>query len=211
MKPNWQKIGNSFLRSLVPVGLTYSATLIGFEYFGVNKIDFDSASPVNGIVGFFVVPLFTFTHCVIPVFFYFIFVAAIHGMKQKIKSASVQPQMLAFFLAFSGFVYLHMGIWYGVPSIALAFFTGWLTIPVAIVHIALAKKGTRTFVFLEYGSTSFALLLFLIMFSAAKIFPLGLWVVFFQILLLTIVDWKGRDLWSELMQGAEVADTSVET
>ena len=201
MKPNWQEIGSSFLRSLVPVGLTYSAALIGIEYFGVADMEFAPSNPPSGIVGLFVVPFFTLTHCVVPVFFYFLFVAAIQGMRQGVKSTGMAPQMLAFFLVFSGFVYLHMGIWFGVPAIVLAFFTGWLTIPVAIVHIALAKQGTRTFVFLEYGSTSFALLLFFVMFSMSEIFPLGLLVAFFQILLLTIVDWKGRDLWAKLSLG----------
>ena len=146
-------------------------------------------------------PLFTFTHCVIPVFFYLIFVAAIQGMKQTMKSTGTKPGIFVFFLLFSGFVYLHMGLWYGVPIVFLASFTGWLTILAAAVHIALAKKGTRTFVFLEYGSTSLALLLFLVMFSTTKIFPLGLLVVVFQVLLLTIVDWKGRELWLKLMHG----------
>ena len=88
-----------------------------------------------------------------------------------------------------------MGLWYGFPSLALAWMTGWLTIPAAVIHIALARKGTRTWVFLEYGSTSFALLLFLVMFSGEKLLPNGILVVIFQIFLLTIVDWKGRGLW----------------
>lgn len=208
MKPNWQEIGSSFLRSLVPVGLTYSAALIGIKYFGFGNSEFTSTNLPSGIVGLLVVPLFTLTHCVVPVFFYFIFVAAIQGMRQGMKSTAVRPQTFAFFLVFSGFVYLHMAIWYGVPAIVLVYFTGWLSIPIAIVHIALAKKGTRTFVFLEYGSTSFALLLFFFMFSASEIFPLGLVVAFFQIMLLTVVDWKGRDLWAKLSLG-DVSNTKA--
>ena len=88
-----------------------------------------------------------------------------------------------------------MGLWYGAPSLALAWMTGWLTIPAAVIHIALARKGTRTWVFLEYGSTSFALLLFVMWFSGENLLPNGILVVIFQICLLTIIDWKGRGLW----------------
>ena len=73
--------------------------------------------------------------------------------------------------------------------------TGWLTIPAAVIHIALARKGTRTWVFLQYGSTSMALLLFVMMFSGENLLPNGILVVIFQIFLLTIVDWNGRGLW----------------
>ena len=35
---DWPAIGKSFLRSLVPVALTYSAAIIGVEYFGDEEI-----------------------------------------------------------------------------------------------------------------------------------------------------------------------------
>ena len=195
MKLDWSEIGASFLRSLVPVGVTYSAALIGIQYYSGERFEFESPA---GLAGLLIVPLFTLTHCVVPVFFYFIFVSAIHGMKKKLRAGAANPAMLVPFLLFSGFIYLHIGLWYGIPAIALAFMTEWLTIPVAVIHIALAKKGTRTWVFLEYGSTSFALLLFLLVFSAEELFPVGLLVALFQILLLTLVDWKGRGLWMKL-------------
>ena len=119
---------------------------------------------------------------------------------KKMHAGGTNPVMLVPFLLFSGFVYLHIGLWYGIPAITLAFMTEWLTIPVAVIHIALAKKGTRIWVFLEYGSTSFALLLFLVVFSAEELFPVGLLVALFQILLLTLVDWKGRGLWMKLAE-----------
>lgn len=195
MKLDWSEIGASFLRSLVPVGVTYSAALIGIQYYSGERFEFESPA---GLAGLLIVPLFTLTHCVVPVFFYFIFVSAIHGMKKNMRAGAANPAMLVPFLLFSGFIYLHIGLWYGIPAIALAFMTEWLTIPVAVIHIALAKKGTRTWVFLEYGSTSFALLLFLLVFSAEELFPVGLLVALFQILLLTLVDWKGRGLWMKL-------------
>ncbi len=197
MKLEWSEIGASFLRSLVPVGVTYSAALIGIEYFSGDVIEFESP---GGMAGLFIVPLFTLTHCVVPVFFYFVFVSAIAGMKKMRQLGGGSPVMLVPLLLFSGFIYLHIGLWYGIPTIALAWMTEWLTIPVAIIHVAIAQKGTRTWVFLEYGSTSFALLLFLVVFSAEELFPIGLLVALFQILLLTLVDWKGRGLWLQLAQ-----------
>ena len=197
MKLDWSEIGASFLRSLVPVGVTYSAALIGIQYYSGERFAFESP---GGLAGLLIVPFFTLTHCVVPVFFYFIFVSAIQGMKKKMHAGGTNPVMLVPFLLFSGFVYLHIGLWYGIPAITLAFMTEWLTIPVAVIHIALAKKGTRIWVFLEYGSTSFALLLFLVVFSAEELFPVGLLVALFQILLLTVVDWKGRGLWMKLAE-----------
>ncbi|MCH2180435.1 MAG: hypothetical protein MK108_00380 [Mariniblastus sp.] len=197
MKLNWTEIRNSFFRSLIPVGLTYSAALIGIEYFSAEGFEFSSGDQV-GALGLLLVPLFTLTHCVVPVFFYFVFVSAIYSMKKRTSAIGWSSATLVPFLMFTGFVYLHLGFWYGIPTLILAFSTEWLTIPVAIIHILLAKKGTRTWVFLEYGSTSFSLLLFLFMFSGEAFFPYGVLVMLFQILLLTIVDWKGRDLWLNL-------------
>ena len=197
MKRDWAKIRSSFLRSLIPVGLTYSAALIGIEFLSAEAFEFSGRDQI-GALGLLVVPLFTLTHCVVPVFFYFIFVSAIYSMKQKTSAVGWNLASLLPFLMFSGFVYLHLGFWYGVPTLILAFSTEWLTIPVAIIHILLAQKGTRTWVFLEYGSTSFSLLLFLLIFSGDGFFPYGILVMLFQILLLTVVDWIGRDLWLNL-------------
>lgn len=202
MKFEWPEIRKSFLRSLVPVGLTYSAALIGIEYFSGFQIEMDGDNETR-LIGLFAVPLLTLTHSVLPAFLYFPFFAVIHAMKKRLNSAGSIPAMFASFLVFlffSGFCYLHLGFWFGVPTIVLGFITDWLTIPVAIIHVALAKKGTRTWGYLEYGSTSFALLLFVFFFSA-DIFPIGFLVAMFQIMLLTIVDWKGRRLWMKLAEG----------
>ena len=191
-----QSIWNAFFRSLLPVGLTYSAALTSIELGYASELEL-ADNKIHGTLGLLIVPVFTATHCVFPVFFYFIFAAVIAALKGQIqKGADVKAKL--FFWVFSGFVFLHMGFWFGIPSIALAFYTGWLTIPLAVIHIACSKKGTRTWVFLEYGSTSFALLLFFMLFSVADIFPMGILVAILQILLLTILDWKARPLWLKL-------------
>ena len=192
---DWPAIGKSFLRSLVPVALTYSATIAGIKYFGAVDADFAVDQNI-GIFGLLIVPLFTLSHAVVPVFFYRIFFGAIGLMRSQFSQTTHRPLNLTVFIwAFSGFVYLHMGLWFGIPTIALAFLTGWLTIPAAAVHMLFAPKGSKVWVFLEYGSTSFALLLFVVFYSGENLFPFGVFVVLFQILLLTIIDWKARGLW----------------
>ena len=73
--------------------------------------------------------------------------------------------------------------------------TGWYSLAWVFVHVLLAGRGQRRWAFLEHGSTSLALLLFLICFSGAGLFPIGVIVVLFQSLLLTVVEWKGKGLW----------------
>ena len=63
-------------------------------------------------------------------------------------------------------LYLYTGAWFGVPIVELAARTGWVSLGAAAVHLFAARPGERHWVFVEYGSTSFALLLLLV-FSVA--------------------------------------------
>lgn len=81
--------------------------------------------------------------------------------------------------------------WFGWPILVLACNTGWLTLGVAAVHIALARRAERTWVFVEYGATSLALLLLLVGFGGVQ-FPWGLAIVFLQSLVLTGLAVWGR-------------------
>ena len=94
-----------------------------------------------------------------------------------------------------GFIYLHMGIWYLSPMIGLALYTKSLAPAWMVLHILLAGRGNRTWVFLEYGSTAFALLLFVFFVSMANFYPQGLLVVAAQTGILTLANWKGKKLW----------------
>lgn len=99
-------------------------------------------------------------------------------------------------------IWFFIAVWFCVPIMALAYFTAWLTLVWLAVHIALAKRGTRQWVFLEYGLTSMALWLFLICFSAERLIPLGLAVVILQALLLAVLESKARKRW--LSHGTEM-------
>jgi len=81
------------------------------------------------------------------------------------------------------------------PIIGLAVATGWYSLAWVVVHVLFAGRGRRQWAFLEHGSTSMAMGLFLICFSMADLFPVGIVVVLFQSLLLTLVEWKGKGLW----------------
>ena len=108
---DWSAIGKSFMRSLVPVAVTYSAAIAGIELFGNNIQIQKDANDVA--MGLFMVPLFTLTHAVVPVFFYRIFVGAIESTKSQIGNRTKNPAGCLFTSVFSGFIYFHMGFWYG--------------------------------------------------------------------------------------------------
>ncbi len=173
----WLKIRNSFLRSLLPVAVTYTVAVLGFLLWGPEVSDGKKEGP--GVALCFIIPLFTFSHGVGPVFLYYLFMRIVRMVKQK---------------TFTGFVFLHMVIWYGIPTFALAAFTGWILLPAVALAVAFAPAGTRIWTWLEYGSTSLSLILLIFMLPTLNIGAL-IFVVASQILLLTLMDWKGRALW----------------
>jgi hypothetical protein len=168
----WQ---HPFWRAFLPVGGTYALTVAGLMWGPALQIDRTQMSP---IVGGLVVLLFTVSHAVVPVFFYRAFFAG-----------GRPPVFIA------GFIYFHMGMWFGIPIVGLAAMTNWLSLAWVAVHMGLARRGTRVWVYLENGSTSLALLLFLMAFSGEAIFPWGVIVVACQSTLLTVLEYKARRLW----------------
>ena len=179
-------LGRSLLRSLLVVMPTYClvawATTRGID----NPFEIESNGENISIIGRVgIVLLFTLSHGVIPVFFYRLF----------LPNPAERKRLGGFSVFINLFVTLHMGFWYGVPIIGLAVMTGGFTVVWDILHVLLAGKGNRRWVFLQHGSTTMALLLFVVCFSAGKLFPIGIIVVILQSLLLTLVEWKGRGLW----------------
>lgn len=175
-------------RALPPVLVTYALAAAGCLYgLAVPVQRGDIPLPV----GAGVILLFTVTHAVGPVFFYRRFAPLTELTRYLPGSAGAAKVQ-----RFAGcFLHVHMGFWYGVPTLALAAMTGGFSLLGFAVHWLLAPRGTRTWVFLQYGSTSFALLLFTAIFSPASVFPWGLAVVAFQSALLTVMEVKGRAMW----------------
>ena len=168
--------------ALVALGLTLNMNPL----FGAGL---DGGIP--SLVGTGVVLLFTLTHAVVPVFVYSIFFKFIDAAKSRENNLGEQAEQWGF----SGFIHLHMGFWYGVPILGLAMLTGWLNLAWVLLDVLRAGHGRRRWTFLQHGSTSMAMGLFLVCFSGKNLFPLGIVVVVLQSLLLTVLDWKGRDLW----------------
>ncbi|MDB4679193.1 hypothetical protein OAE79_02530 [Rhodopirellula sp.] len=190
--PNWYEktVIRSIMRSLLVVVPTYILAAVGLSFNqNVESIQAGNET-IPPLIGTLFCLLFTLTHGVIPVFFYSIFTGITTGT-DKDSSNELNPVAMCI----SGFVYLHMGLWYGAPIIGLATVTGWLNVAWVVLHILLAGKGNRRWAFLEHGSTSMALGLFIVCFSGANLVPLGLTVVVLQAFLLTLVEWKGKGLW----------------
>lgn len=172
-----------FLWAFVPVLITYSMAAIGGAYLersasATGSDAVTSGSDFGDLLGLSVgAVVFTVGHLGIPLFVYF---------------ASIESEPDANKLP-GCFVYLCTGAWFGTPIILLAISTGWLSLAAAAVHLALAPRRERHWVFVEYGSTSFALLLFVLNFGD-QVFPWGLPVVVLQSLLLTVAVVWGRKL-----------------
>jgi len=178
----------SLCRALLVVVPTYG--LAAYGVLSNRSPELTSANQnIPSIVGALFILLFTLTHGVVPVFFYRLFFS---GIEETKKSSSDQNTVT---LMVHAFATLHMTIWYGAPIIALAAMTNWYSLGWITLHVILAGKRYRRWSYLEHGSTSMALALFLTVFSEHNLFPTGIIVVMLQAALLTLVEWKGKELW----------------
>ena len=182
----------SLLRSLLVVVPIYAliAWNLGRGYQGRFDISGPASQQVASSFAAMMIIIFTITHGVGPVFFYRLFFLG--NIRKRLPASSGAHQVIS---AIGCFVTIHMTIWYGIPIIALAVMTGWWNFAWAVGHILLAGRGRRRWALLEHGSTALALVLFLVFFRADNMYPMGIVVILFQSLLLTLVNWKGRGLW----------------
>lgn len=142
------------LRALVPVLSTYGVGAIGIALFPPDRI------PGFGTPDSWVIPLvmvgvsavFTTTHGLLAA------VAYVTAIKRLTDARGLQG-------CFSrAFIIGHAGFWFGMPMAALTAMTGGggAGIAVAAVHVALSPRGRRFVTFIQYGSTSLALLFFFV-------------------------------------------------
>jgi hypothetical protein len=178
-------MGGPLLQALLVVLSTYGLTMLGILR---DSEDVVKPHQLTGGTAAVLVVVFTLTHAIIPMFFYRMFLSPLHGKKGKLMPQGFRSLVI-------GFIYLHMGIWYLSPVVGLAIYSRSLAPAWMILHMVLAKRENRTWVFLQYGSTAFALLLFLFCVSITQFYPQGLLVVVFQTGLLTLANWKGKKLW----------------
>ena len=182
--------GKSLVGALLVVLPTYALVALSLTLQIKPLFDPNMGGAIPPALGAGVVLLFTLTHGVLPVFFYQIFASVVDAAKEH-SSQRFNPAALVL----SGFFYLHFGFWYGLPILGLAGLTGYLSLAWVAVDVLRAGQGRRRWAFLQHGSTSVALVLFLVCFSVENFFPVGILVVLLQSLLLTVIEWKGKRLW----------------
>ena len=191
-KSKWEIYRKPFLRSFIPVGLTYSFTIVGVQISG-DELTEVVRSEVDKYLGLFVVPLVTTTHAIIPIFIIRFVAFRNRNLNHSETAEDAQRVKKEIFLP-SVFV---SGVWFGVPICILINITGWFAVIPLVIHVAFARWGTKVWTFLEYGSTTFSLGLFMLFYTPENILPFGLMAVVFQIILLTFLDLWGRPLWVE--------------
>ena len=183
--------GKSLARTFLLVLVTYALAALGLALNIKPLFNAGMNGGIPPIMGAIVVLLFTLTHAVVPVFFYSIFASVIDAAEKRSLPKTEQAGLLFI----SGFFYLHFGCWFGLPILGLASLTGWLSLSWVLLDVLRAGSGQRRWTFLQHGSTSIALGLFVICFSGKNLFPVGILIVPLQALLLTVIEWKGKDLW----------------
>ena len=90
--------------------------------------------------------------------------------------------------------WLLLGTLYGAPIWILAEQTGWLGVLGVLVHGAFAPRGMRPWIAIEYGTSSFCLMLFVGSLEGG-LFPLGLIALAFQAAILLLMHLTVRHLW----------------
>lgn len=159
----------------------------------------DQPASLFGIVC--VVTLFTASHGVMPVFVYRAFLSGLNGSGEAprtglaLRAAQEAARRRDATgatggnpvgeLIVGGFVYLHMGLWYGLPTAALGYFTNGVSLLGPVLALAFAPSGRRARAWLDYGSTSMALTLWTI--TGAKLYPAGLFIIPIQAALLGLM------------------------
>lgn len=189
-------VGSALAAALWVVVPTYCLSALGLAFTVQPLFSLPGDAGISALLGAVIVVMFTLTHGVVPVFFYRFFVRALQVVTRRMESARddwPRPNPLPRLV--SGFVHVHMVVWFGAPMILLGMLSGWISLAWGLLHVLLAARDRRRWIFLEYGSTSMALVLFILFFSGKTLLPLGILVVLFQSGLLTIVEWKGKHLW----------------
>ena len=90
---------------------------------------------------------------------------------------------------------LFAGLYNGIPILLLASMSGCFSLIWIALYIVRAGRGRRRWAFMQVGATTWSLVIFLGSFSRAELFPVGLVVVLLQVVLLTVMEWKGKHLW----------------
>lgn len=163
--------------AVLPAVSTYVLAAIGAEIAGVRLPGETEmgASTVVGEMGF--VAVYTLFHGFLPVVLIGIFWRSLRGQ-----------------IGFMAVLFLVT--LYGFPVLLLASATGWIPLLGIAVQLLLEPRGGRAWVAIEYGSSSFCYMLFLMAFEG-RLFPWGLPVLLFQAAVLLTMHLTARHLWMD--------------
>ena len=191
MQPCWNP--RALLAAYIPVALGYGLATFGLEP-PVKQSFIHPWLALMATLGF------TFTHAVFPAFFYFVFQSLLRHARKHTAGPAI-PRVKAPGMMQHGFLFLHMGLWYGTPMLFFAAMLGpWygpVFVVTALLQFALAGRNNITWTFLQYGSTSLALLLYTLTISLPGVSPVWpVLAVLGQAGLLTLLEVFARPLWT---------------
>lgn len=186
--PRW--VFHPWLRGFLASALTYAAAVGAAAWKGPAfnvQVNGQAAGPGD----WWIVLLFTVSHAVIPVFFYRLFFLA--SAAQNRSSVVGQVQQVGAGCQHA-FLYVHMSFWYGGPIIVLGAMTNWLSLLGFPIVLFTARRGERLWAFLEYGSSSMAMVLAVGTIGLQNVW--GVLVVLVQSVLLGLTHVAGKKLWT---------------
>lgn len=188
---------HSFLRSFLIVGMTYALSIYSLgsqagEAFG--EVESGPAPPGLAILLGVVVCVFTFSHVFIVGCLGIMMFTGLRRFRFDQLDTIGDKFKTAIFL---GFLCLWFGGWFGMPTLFLGFATGSLTLVWLCAWLAFTSPGHRMLAFIELGSTSFAMLLSMMVFLTGSWLTICL-VLAFQVFLLAGIDQFGESLNSQI-------------
>lgn len=194
--PRW--LFHPWLRGFLASALTYAAAVGAAAWKGPAAVNFQVNGQAAGPGDWWIVLLFTVSHAVIPVFFYRLFFLGMAAQSARSPaSASTKPGGAGCQFAF---LYVHMGFWYGIPIFALGAMTSWLSLIGFAIVLCTARRGERLWAYLEYGSSSMAMLLAVGILGLQNAW--GVLIVLVQSVLLGLTHVVGKKLWTAAPEAA---------
>jgi hypothetical protein len=182
-----------WLNFTLPIVISYLSVALGITWFG-SRLTFETGG--YDFVRAAIAVVFTVSHAFLPVIVIGFLLKVVEHGEATFRASLSSPTNLLVVRVLRIFVGTFAAFWFGIPIAALAFLTGWTNLAGALIYILWSKPGARLRTFVEYGSTSMAILL-LIVATGGTIFT---WVSFvvlgFQAILLAILERTMNYFWT---------------
>jgi hypothetical protein len=195
-----RRFARALVRSLLPVAGSYAAAAIGTALFGA-PVNLRMDGPASPWLRAGMVAAFTLTHVAMATLLFSAMLNAVGQFTALIQRTSAGLFPLMMVRGFKACTWFVIIMWFGLPMAALGWLTGWLSVVWQAVHVGIVRRDERAWTFLEYGSTSLALLLFIVCFSGVGLFPWGLAACAMQAVILAVPDLTVRRRWMRMDLG----------